>query len=908
LAGRVAGAIFVLAVAVDCRAPPAPASPAFVLPVAVATTVTAVPPPREDGRLPATVTPERYRLELRIDPTQPRFSGVTTIRVTVREPTFHVVLNARGMSILRANAIVGGAELEATAALRAPSGGVEPEELVLTFARPLPAGSALLEISYDAPFAPDLAGLYRVSEGGVFYAYTQFEATDARRAFPCFDEPGFKTPYEVAITSPRSTMALANGPETSSESSPDSMVVHRFAATPPLPSYLVAFAVGAFDVADGQKAPFPIRVVATKDHARLAASALDAAAALAAKLGEYFGIAYPFAKLDLVAVPDFAAGAMENPGLVTFRDVLLLVDPDRATTALRQTQGAVIAHELAHQWFGNLVTMQWWDDLWLNEGFATWAEAKMVDAWKPSFGASLGAIAGAEHVMDADALKSARAVRQPVRSRSDAKEAFDGLTYDKGAAVLRMIEGWLGTDMFRRGVQQYLRQNAWKTARADDLFQALEYVSTEKVGPLVSGFLDQPGVPEVVSMYTCNGGHSTLELRQSEWRPLGTEVRPARSWTIPVCVASDTDKTRSCFTLGVDPLVRELGPSCPRWVYPNADQAGYYRVVVDRAKLLVLARAGRSLDARDRLGLVTNAWAAVRQGAIGPGALFDLLPAFDGEPNRIVVDEVIGVLRAVDQTLVDDAARPAFRRFVTDRLVARKRRLGWEGSSGPKAGAMPEGPADDDARLERQSVLRALGEIAGDRGTLDEADRYAARWLADSASVASDIAAVAVPLASARAGAARLQDLLVAIQRARSLEDRAIAIRAMGSFDDPSVLSRALDLALGDELKLSELGGLFGAATARRAGRAALYAWEKENWAKLRARLPGSFGYGMLAGVAGTMCTAGERAEAEAFFGPATEGLEGVKRALDEALESASLCIALHDHGAGDVSKYFEHR
>jgi alanyl aminopeptidase len=901
LADRIAGAILVLALLLGCGVRPAPALPPSEPPAAGAATATAPPPPREDGRLPVTVTPERYRLELRIDPAQPRFSGITTIKVTVSEPTAHVVLNARGMSIVRASARIGGVEIDGTATPRTSSAGVEPEELVLTFSRPLPVGSALLEIVYDAPFAPDLAGLYRVSEGAAFYAYTQFEATDARRAFPCFDEPGFKTPYEVTITSPRSTMAIANSPETSGgETLADGMVVHRFAPTPPLPSYLVAFAVGGFDVAEGQRDPFPIRVLTTKGRAGLAALALEDAAALVAKLAEYFGIPYPFAKLDLVAVPDFAVGAMENPGLVTFRDVLLLVDPDRATTALRRIQAAAIAQELAHQWFGDLVTMQWWDDLWLNEGFATWAEAKMLDAWKPAFGESLAAIAVAGHVMDADALKSARAVRQPVRSRSDAMDAFDGLTYDKGAAVLRMIEGWLGADMFRRGVQQYLRQNAWKNARADDLFHALEYVSTEKVGPLVNGFLDHPGVPEVVSMFTCGGGHSTLELRQSEWRPLGTDVREPRSWTIPVCVASDTDKTRTCFTLGADPIVRELGPSCPSWVYPNADQGGYYRVVVDRSKLLLLARAGRSLDPRDRLGIVSNAWAAVRQGAIDPGVLFDVLAAFDSETNRIVVDEVIGVLRAVDQTLVDDATRPAFRRYVTARLIARKHRLGWY--------ALPGAPADDEARLERLSVLRALGEVAGDRATLDEADKYAARWLKDPANVPSDIASVAVPLASARAGMGRFEELRAAVARAASLEDRAIAIHAMGSFDDPPVVSHVLDLALGDELKLSELGHLFGTTRDHRAARATLYAWEKQNWAKLRARLPGSFGYGMLIGVAGTMCTPGDRADAQAFFGPATEGLEGVKRPLDEALESTDLCIALRQHGARDVSKYFESR
>src|SRR5580704_1896585 len=467
--------------ALGCRVPSgvtgAGAMPAADPPAGPSTTP---PPPRDDGRLPATAVPQGYRVALTIDPTQPRFSGVTTIKVDVTEPTYSIVLNARDMTVSRAVATSGGVQTEASATPRLASGSVAAEELVLTFARPLPAGPAVVEITYDAPFATDLAGLYRVEEQGRWYAYTQFESTDARRAFPCFDEPGFKTPFDVTITAPSGMIALANSPEQPSAGGPDpgdGTRTHTFATSPPLPSYLVAFAVGDFDVAEGRKEPFPIRVITTKGRAPLAGLALDVAAALIDKLGDYFDMRYPYAKLDLVAVPDFAAGAMENPGLVTFRDVLLLLDPQHATTSIRRSQAEVIAHEFAHQWFGDLVTMKWWNDTWLNEGFATWAEAKIVDRWRPNFGATIGQIAGLEHVMDTDSLKSARAVREPVRSTSDAMEAFDGITYQKGAAVLRMIETWLGPDVFRRGVQRYIHENAWKNARAGDLFKALDFVS-----------------------------------------------------------------------------------------------------------------------------------------------------------------------------------------------------------------------------------------------------------------------------------------------------------------------------------------------------------------------------------------------------------------------------------------------
>ncbi|MDP9150468.1 MAG: M1 family metallopeptidase, partial [Myxococcota bacterium] len=506
----------------------------------------APPAPRDDGRLPNTATPRRYALSLEIDPSRTRFSGSVEIEVDLPQPTWNVVLHGRDVRVSRAIARVGQTDVAATVTSRLAHGSVVPEELVLRFAAPLPTGPAVLALTYDAPFAPDLAGLYRVEQEGRPYAYSQFEVTDARRAFPCFDEPGFKTPYDVTIAAPRGQMVLSNTPESAREDGPGDMVSHHFRASPPLPTYLVAFAVGDFDVAEGQKEPFPIRVITTKGGGGVGntALALEAAAALVARLADYFGTPYPYEKLDLVAVPDFAAGAMENPGLVTFRDVLLLLDARHATTASRRAQAEVIAHELAHQWFGDLVTLEWWDDLWLNEGFATWAESKIVDAWRPRFGATFGQIAGIQRVMDVDALQSARAVREPVRSTSEAEEAFDGITYEKGAAILRMLESWLGQDTFRRGVQRYVHEHAWKNARAEDLFQALDYVSTQSVGRMASGFLDRPGVPDVAVSWTCGGaGGGKLELRESEWRALGdsrsggaagASIEAPGLWTLPV--------------------------------------------------------------------------------------------------------------------------------------------------------------------------------------------------------------------------------------------------------------------------------------------------------------------------------------------------------------------------------------
>ncbi len=873
-----------------------------------------------------TATPRHYALSLQINPTQSRFSGAVEIAVDVPQPTRYVLLHGRDVQISRALARVGTGDVAATVTSRLAHGGVVPEELVLMFAEPLPAGPAVLALVYDAPFAPDLAGLYRVEQDGRSYAYSQFEVADARRAFPCFDEPGFKTEYDVTIAAPPDDMVLTNSPEATHEAGPAGLVTHHFRTSRPLPSYLVAFAVGEFDVAEGQKEPFPIRAITTKGSGRAASTALalEAAGALVAKLADYFGVPYPYEKLDLVAVPDFAAGAMENPGLVTFRDRLLLLDAAHASTSARRAQAEVIAHELAHQWFGNLVTLEWWDDLWLNEGFATWAEGKIVDAWRPSFGATFGQLAGMQQVMDIDALQSARAVRGPVRSTSEAEEAFDGITYDKGAAVLRMLESWLGPDTFRRGVQRYVREHAWKNARAEDLFEALEYVSTQKVRQLASGFLDHPGVPDVLVGWTCGGaGGSKLELRESEWRPLGE--RPAerpggipptnsperpRAWTLPVCLATDLDKNKTCFTLGPEPITRDLGPRCPTWVYPNADAAGYYRFLVDAAKLRALARAlpgplqstDRTLSPMERLGLVSNAWAAVRQGAIAPSAFSELLRALDPENNRFVLEQITSTLYGMDSALIDDGDRPAFQRYVVARMGGHKAALGWAPASVTSA------KEDDDRALERRTVLTAMGELAMDQATLDEAEQYAVSWLKDPASVPSDVAAAAVPLASIEAGYARLYELRAAAKNATAIEDRMLAIRSMGMFRDPAILRSSLDLVLTDELKLSEVRYLLGSATRQRASRPVVFSWERDNWPKLRTRFPGGMARGLLVDIAGAPCTAAEVDEARAFFTKATEGMEGVKRRLDQALEAATLCVALREKAAGSMAGYLRGR
>lgn len=861
-----------------------------------------VPAVRDDGRLPGIVAPASYALDLVVDPAQPRFKGTVKIDVDVSRRTSHVVFHARAIEITSAKAAYGPpngrVERPAKASMRAAKGGVTPEELVLTFAEPLPAGRIAIEIAYSAPFDDELSGLYRLKDGERWYAFTQFEATDARRAFPCFDDPTYKVPFTVAITAPPGMIAVANTPETKRAGAPGG-TRFEFAATPPLPSYLVAFAIGDFDIRDlGRAEKPPIRIVMPKGktpaHADLA---LDATAGLLKTLEDYFGLPYPYAKLDIVAVPDFAAGAMENPGLVTFREERLLLDPQRASVGARRSMALIIAHELAHQWFGDLVTASWWNDLWLNEGMASWIQWRAVDQWKPELGAKIDAFASALGVMDLDALESARAIRQPVTTTGEAHEAFDGITYEKGAAVMATIERWLGEETFRRGIRNYLEENKWKSVQADKLLTALDRQSGKDVTQMASAYLDKPGVPVVDVHLECAQGRWFAELTQEPWRPLGAKVPEVddRVWTIPVCTRATGagDAKRECADLafGAPSLVAGKG-KCPSAIHPNVD-GSYYRFALPEKQFVALGEAKKELDVPARLTLLSNAWAAVRAGKTDPKAIVKLLPMFDDDNTRQVVDQIIGILWGADRALVDDDARPAFKKYVAARLTKRKKDLGWV----PKSAG-----ADADLALVRRSVLSAMGDLAEDDATLKEADEIAQKWLADPSSVDSDTATVAVDLASRRADASRLTALREAAKKAKNREDRIIALRAMGGFDDPALLAKALELVLTDEIRVAEMRYVTGAAFARRKMQPTTEEWVRTHWDALRKRLPGSLGAGLIGG-AGVGCTKAAVEERAAFYTPKSKEIEGTARPLAEYLESVTLCAELRRHGASAFGK-----
>jgi alanyl aminopeptidase len=855
-----------------------------------------VPAARDDGRLPALARLRRYDLELIVDPAQPTFAGVVSFDLDLPEPTAHIVLHARDLIITEAHVERARTVFPATTAVRLAHGAREaPEELVVSLPAALPAGEARLVLRYQGRFNPELNGLYRVQVDGRWYAFSDFEPTDARRAFPCFDEPSFKVPVRVRLTVPQDVGAFANMPEASHADDPGAHTrAVLFDETPPLPSYLVAFAVGPFDVLEGPAAPVPVRVLAPRGRAALGAYAARVAGEHLGILARYFDRPYPFPKLDLVAVPDFQSGAMENPGLITFRDTALLLDEPRASARTRYYTASIVAHELAHQWFGNLVTMAWWDDLWLNEGFATWMGTRVLDAWQPALGARIEAIDSAASARHADALPTAHAVRQRVASTGDAMASFDTITYNKGAAVIGMIESWVGATPFREGIRAYLRDHAGGNATAADLLGALRASSGRDVAPVAESFLDQVGVPLVRAALDCGPGHPPrVTLTQSRFRYRAAEADATR-WRIPVCVRFEaTPQARTqCTVLADERATVDLEATrCPRWIDPNAGSAGYYVSASGAANTRALLRTPGALGTASQLDLLSTLEAQVIAGTMPINTWLEALAHLAQDPDAHLHERVANSMFSVRRWVVDDQNRPGFQRWAGRVLAPLARALGWRTH-----------PGDFDVRRNaRRAVLSATGMLTDDFMARTQAEEIAAAYLRAPASVDAEMATVALPVASRRAGAQRFEALLAALPGAATPQDRALILGALVSFDSPALVQRAWGLALTDAVRVVDFRALFGRGDTHARHPGLLAAWAEAHWDEFAARHGRNARH--LLGSVGGLCDAAAIDRAVAFFGPKAEAIDGAARGFALTVEGARQCAAVRARSRDAVTR-----
>jgi alanyl aminopeptidase len=852
-----------------------------------------VPPPRDDGRLPGGVTPLRYRWELSVDPSQARFSGSVHITIHVDAPKRALVLHGRGLDI-RSAAIVGAfGKLPASATFRKDAHAKgQADELVLTTATDVPAGDAAIDLTYDAPFAEGLHGLYRVEEGGKHYAFTQFEPIGARLAFPCFDEPGFKVPFEVAVTVPKDLVALSNMPEAKrTANAGGATVTVEFERSPALPTYLVAIAVGPIELREGAAAgTIPIRLGAVTGRTNLADFALGAAKDHLGILEKYFGSQYPYPKLDLLAVPNFASGAMENAGLVTFREERLLLDERTASTGMRRSASSTIAHELAHMWFGDLVTLAWWNDIWLNEGFATWMATRVLDTWRPELGAGVDQLGSVAYVLNVDTLSSARKVRQPVRSTTEALEAFDGITYEKGAALLGMVERWISPDVFQKGVTAYLNAHRFGNATANDLFSALGHASEKDVAAVLGSFTEQTGVPAVQpSACRVENGKPIVDVAETEYRPLGSAKASGKRWRIPVCLrfAAGAEPAQACTLVTGEPARVTLpGATCPQWIHPNANQSGYYHATLPLGALSTLAKQPRDvLTVRERVGVLLDAWALVESGVVSAGDFLSLTELYRGDPEQATWQRIVDSLELLDDEVVSAAERPALSAFAKRLLAPEVRALGWE----------PKPKEHEGDRLRRRLVLEGLGRVARDEATLAKARAVAERWLGDPRAVDGDSASVALPLAAMNGDAGLFERFLSRLGKAETPAERVLALNALGAFSDPKLVRRALELVLDGTVRVQDQLYIFRGVFGRSAVRESAFEVVAERLDQFLAKIP-PFARGRLIPLFARSCSDQQGERARALFEPRVASLEGADRGLAQALEATHRCAALREY------------
>ncbi|MFO0581445.1 MAG: M1 family aminopeptidase [Anaeromyxobacter sp.] len=850
--------------------------------------------------LPADVRAVRAQVELEVDPAADGFRGTIALEVTLAQPRRVIWLHGRGLSVDEAVVEAGGVKAPAAYAQVTPEGVAS-----LTLAAPVGPGPATLRLRWRAPWGA-LAGLYVSRQGDDRYAVTHLEAVDARGMLPCFDEPAAKIPWEVTVLAPDGLAALSNQPAASSAPAPGGKRRWVFAPTRPLPSYLLFVGVGPFDVVpDGplppnevRPRPLPVRGLAPRGRGKELEVALEQAAKIVPALERYFGVPFPYDKLDHVAISDFAPGGMENAGAIAYRDAAFLFADGRTPEAMRRRIGSLTSHELGHQWFGDMVTLRSWTDVWLNEAFATWVTPKGLAPW-PSWRAELQTLRGAGDAMDRDGFASARKIRQPLSRISEVGLQFDVMSYQKGAAVLAMFERFAGPERFRAGVKAYLEKHRDGVATTADFLEALSAAAGRDLGPAFSSFLDQPGVPLVRAERVCEKGKASVLLRQSRWQPRGAVPAPAQLWKIPVCVRAGAGKesAEACTLLEAAEGVLDLPGPCPDWIHPNAGGAGYYRFSLEGPDLArLLGRGLASLTAAEKISVGQSIEAAEAAGQLRYAELAGAAVALAQDPDLDVALSVRGVFEDARVRLVPPADRAAVEATVVRLYRPAFDRLGW----------YPRGGEDVEDRRHRAELFDLLVSTGRDRELRAQAVAKAAEWLGLGGK-APDTSAVPVDLVGTALAAAVQDDpraFDAALARAPDAKgsQRYQLLAALRRTTDPARFARAW--ALKDDPRLGKRERLSAVAEWPEEAQPLVTEAFLADVDAIVKLLPTENVSG-LPRYAGRPCDAARAARVKAALEPRVAAEPGMRRPLDQLLEGAGICAAAREANGEAAAKTF---
>ncbi len=832
-------------------------------------------------RLPVSAVPRRYELELAPDLGAARFDGTVTVTVDVLEPVRALTLNAAELTIDEARLQTpDGRSLDARVAYDEAE-----QQVTLSFAEEVAAATGCrLDIRYRGILNDQLHGFYRSTfrgEDGTEHviATTQFEPADARRAFPCWDEPGFKAVFAVRLIVGDGLTALSNGSEVSSEDAGGGRRRITFQDTMVMSTYLVAFVVGPFELTQPNGVDgVPIRVAAVPGKLQLAGYAVDAATHALGFLSRYFEIPYPSDKIDHIAVPDFAFGAMENLGCVTYRENTLLVDPAAASQLELQRVATVIAHETAHMWFGDLVTMKWWNGIWLNEAFATFMELTTTEAYKPDWQVWTAFGAGKSAAMTTDGLRSTRPVEFAVGRPEEAEAMFDVLTYQKGGAVLRMLEQYLGAETFRKGINHYLTTHAYANTETTDLWDAIEAVSGEPVRAIMDSWIQQGGYPLISAAPGDEPG--VITLRQRRFLYDGSES--GERWAVPINLRASIGGTIQRQRILLDRESTTVSFDGPiDWVGVNDGAWGFYRVryapeLLDRLRTAGLETVCTPLE---RLGLVIDTWAAVVAEMAGLDEWVGVVGALGDENDPDVwagVSAVLGLL----QLVADETDTEALRRFVRRLAGPAWTRFGWDAEPG-------EG---DRAAIARGRLLGLLGMIGTDPTIQAEAAERFRRFLADPAALVPDLVGVTARIVVAAGGEDEWSTVLARYREASNPQEKLRYLYALAETTDPALVARTLDLIVDPEVRIQDAPFLMNGVMAQPAGSEAAWRWLESHWSDVEGRFPTGLLARMVDGIV-SLVDPGVAEEVHAFCASHDIPLAGPR--LDQLLERMDINVRL---------------
>ncbi len=852
--------------------------------------------------LPANVKPSKYRMTLQPDIGTFTFTGEQTIDVDILVPTARIMLNAAELEISDVSLRRNGASLPASSI----SLDEDTETATLDFGRTLAQGPAQIDMKFKGILNDRLVGFYRSeyqdTEGQTRHlATTQFEATDARRAFPCWDEPAQKAVFDVTLVFDDSLQAVSNTPIVEETVPAPGLRSVRFGETPIMSTYLLAFVVGDIVSVEAPAANgTTVGVWTTRGKENQAAFALDTSVKLLGYFNDYFGIPYPLPKLDHIAIPDFAAGAMENWGCVTYRETALLVDPENSSAGTRQRVAEVVAHEMAHMWFGDLVTMEWWDDLWLNESFASWMGTKAVDWLFPDWEMWTQFVnMDTNRALSLDGLKNSHPIEQEVKNPAEVSQLFDAISYSKGGSVLRMLENFLTPDVFQKGLYRYLKANEYGNARTQDLWAALEEESGLPVTSIMDSWVKQTGYPVLRIESDRSSGGVQVSVSQERFvydHLLGEEEPNPEVWQVPVSVSAPGDAVASTVMEGREAVITvpAARPS-EDWYKVNADQTGFYRVnyTGDDWQRLAPAIRSRELPATDRLGIQNDAYALSRAGLLPVTQFLELAGSYAGETDASVWSDLASNLRDIEQLIAGEDVHPAYQRFGRELFGPVARRVGWT-------------PRPEDGHLDsllRSTVLGQAGSY-GDEETLSQASDLFRQYLENPEAVHPDLRGIVFSLA-AQAGDRTTYDQLWELEERTGMQEEKVRLLlAMSRFQDVGLLNETLESSLGQRVRSQDTITVVAGVAASPIGREPAWEFVKSNWAEFDRRYGGGgFGLMRLVSIVNSFTTEERMADVEKFFtdnpAPAAE------RTIRQALERMRLNIRWLEQNRGALNSWF---